>query len=634
MKFSYNWLGSLLEKPLPPAVELGDLITFHSAEIEELIDVAGDTVLDVKVLPDKSAWLMSHLGMAKEIAVITKNTLKTDPFSNPVTIPTDERIKVSLNSVTCDFYSAALITGVKVGPSPDWLKDRLVALGQRSINNIVDATNYVMFELGQPLHAFDADKLSHADGRHHIVVRDAKPGEKITTLTGEEYTLNPSDALIVDGGNDIPVGIAGVKGGAVAAVDAGTTNILLESAHFDRFAVRKTAKILKLQTDASKRYENGICRAIAPIALTRVIELILEVAGGVTEVITSVGDVSVERQPVTVTLNEINSLLGVSLTMSDVEDILSRFAYTYTTAGGSVTVTPPFERDDLVIAEDVVEEIGRIYGLGHIVSIPPTVGAVAEINVRHYYSEKIRETLMALGFSEVYTSSFRAKDVVKLENALATDKGYLRSSLVENLREVRTANIPHRDLLGLQAVKIFEIGTVFGVESEEFRVGVAVQTGTSYKAKVDDPLLEEVLTALATVLGVTPELISKAEGIAEFSLDALLPQLPAVTAYEPQAQLPKITYRPFSLYPAVSRDIAMWVPEAVTTQSVEEILAAEAGPLCVRLTHVDTFSKDGKTSLAFRLVFQSFDKTLTDEEVQGYMDTLYKTVANQGWEAR
>src|SRR3990167_4263366 len=172
------------------------------------------------------------------------------------------------------------------------------------------------------------------------------------------------------------------------------------------------------------------------------------------------------------------------------------------------------------------------------------------------------------------------------------------------------------------------------VLSEEFRVGVAVQTGTSYKAKVDDPLLEEVLTALATVLGVTPELISKAEGIAEFSLDALLPQLPAVTAYEPQAQLPKITYRPFSLYPAVSRDIAMWVPEAVTTQSVEEILAAEAGPLCVRLTHVDTFSKDGKTSLAFRLVFQSFDKTLTDEEVQGYMDTLYKTVANQGWEAR
>ena len=633
MKFSYNWLQSLLEQPLPPAVELGDLITFHSAEIEELIEVPGDTVLDVKVLPDKSAWLMSHRGLAKEIAVITKNTLKADPFLNQVSLSSDERIKVDLKTPTCDFYSAALITGVKVGPSPDWLKERLVALGQRSINNIVDATNYVMFEIGQPLHAFDADKLSH-EGGHHIVVRQASEGEKITTLTGEEYELSVSDALIVDGGNNVPVGIAGVKGGAVAAVDAGTTNILLESAHFDRFAVRKTAKTLKLQTDASKRYENGICRAIAPIALTRVIELILEVAGGTTEVVTAVGDVSVERQPVTVTLSEINSLLGVNLTMRDVEDILNRFAYTYTTDGDTITVTPPFERDDLVIAEDVVEEIGRIYGLGHIVSIPPMVGAVAEVNVRHYYSEKIREALMALGFSEVYTSSFRNKDVVKLENALATDKGYLRSSLVENLREARTSNVPHRDLLGLNAVKIFEIGTVFGAESEEFRVGLAVQTGTSYKAKVDDTLLEEALAALATTLGVTLTFISKEEGIVEFSLDTLLPQLPVVTAYEPAAELPKITYRPFSLYPAVSRDIAMWVPEAVMAGAVEEILAANAGPLCVRLTHVDTFSKDGKTSLAFRLVFQSNEKTLTDEEVQGYMDTLYKTVADQGWEAR
>ncbi len=630
MKFSYNWLGSLLEKSLPPVAELGDLITFHSAEIEELITVEGDTVLDVKVLPDKSAWLMSHRGMAKEIAVITKNTLNADPFLNQVQLSQDADITISLNSDTCDFYSAALISGVKVGPSPDWLKERLVAIGQRSINNIVDATNYVMFELGQPLHAFDADKL----GGHHITVRDAKAGEKITTLTGEEYELTPNDALIVDGTNDTPVGIAGIKGGKVAAVDTSTTNIIIESAHFDRFAVRKTAKTLKLQTDASKRYENGISSAVAPIALTRVVALILEVAGGKTEAVTSAGDSSVERLPVTVRLSEINSLLGINLSMGDVEDILTRFAYTFTTAGESITVTPPFERDDLIISEDIVEEIGRMYGLGHIVSISPSVGAVVEINVRHYYSEKIREALMKLGFSEVYTSSFRNKDVVKLENALATDKGYLRSSLTANLREARTLNVPHRDLLGLRAVKIFEIGTVFGTESEEFRVGLAVQAGTSYKAKVDDSLLEEALAALTVILGVAPTLISREEGTVEFSLDELLAKLPAVTAYEPTLKLPKITYRPFSLYPAVSRDIAMWVPEAVTAESVEEILKANTGPLCVRLSHVDTFSKDGKKSLAFRLVFQSTEKTLTDEEVQGYMDTLYKTVENQGWEAR
>lgn len=630
MKFSYNWLGSLLEQPLPPPAELGDLITFHSAEIEELITVEGDTVLDVKVLPDKSAWLMSHRGMAKEIAVITKNKLKSDPFLSPVTLNQDAGITISLQSATCDFYSAALITGVKVGPSPDWLKERLVALGQRSINNIVDATNYVMFELGQPLHAFDADKLEG----HNITVRDAKAGEKITTLTGEEYSLQPTDALIVDGVNDTPIGIAGIKGGKVAAVDAATSNILLESAHFDRFAVRKTAKTLKLQTDASKRYENGISEAVAPIGLMRAIEIILEVAGGTAEVVTAVGDSTAMREPVTVRLALINSLLGITLSINDVEDILNRFSYTYTTEADSVTVTPPFERDDLLIPEDVVEEIGRIYGLGHIVSISPTVGGVAEINVRHYYSEKIREALVALGFSEVYTSSFRDKDVVKLENALATDKGYLRSSLTANLRDARALNIPHRDLLGLPAVKIFEIGTVFGTESEEFRVGLAVQSGTAYKAKFDDLLLEEALQSLATTLGVTPALISKEEGIAEFSLDTLLPKLPAVTTYEAAAEQPKISYRPFSLYPAVSRDIAMWVPESVTAESVEEILAANAGPLCVRLTHVDTFSKDGKTSFAFRIVFQSSSKTLTDIEVEAVMEEVYKNVANKGWEVR
>ncbi len=206
--------------------------------------------------------------------------------------------------------------------------------------------------------------------------------------------------------------------------------------------------------------------------------------------------------------------------------------------------------------------------------------------------------------------------------------------MTANLREARTLNVPHRDLLGLRAVKIFEIGTVFGTESEEFRVGLAVQAGTSYKAKVDDPLLEEALAGLTVTLGVAPTLISREEGTAEFSLDELLAKLPAVTAYEPTLKSPKITYQPFSLYPAVSRDIAMWVPEAVTAESVEEILKANTGPLCVRLSHVDTFSKDGKKSLAFRLVFQSTEKTLTDEEVQGYMDTLYKTVENEGWEAR
>ena len=634
MKFSYNWLESLLEKPLPSAAELADVITFHSAEIEEVIEVDGDTVLDIKVLPDKSAWLMSHRGLAKEVAVITHNKLKSDPFASQDTLERNERITVTLSSEACDYYSAALISGVKVGPSPVWLKERLTALGQRSINNIVDATNYVMFELGQPLHAFDAGKLSpHKDG-FHIGVRAAQAGEKITTLTGETYSLGVHDTLIVDAVHDVPIGIAGVKGGKVAAVDNETTTILLEAAHFDRYAIRKTAQSLKLQTDASKRYENGITRAVAPIALKRVVELIQEVAGGTTEVLTGVGDRSVERTPVAVTLKKINSLLGVTLTGEGVEDILKRFGYVYSVASDTFLVTPPFERDDLNIAEDVVEEIGRVYGLSQIISVAPTVSTGVEINKRHYYSEKIRAALIALGFSEVYTSSFRATDIVALENALATDKGFLRSSLVLNVREVRTANIPHRDLLGLPAVKVFEIGTVFNPDSEEFRVAVAVQTGTAYKAKIDDALLMEAVEALESTLGRAIDYTKTDDGIIEFSLDAILAVLPEVTRYEPVVLSKDVIYRPFSVYPAISRDIAMWVPESTSVKDVESNLVAEAGPLCVRITHVDTFTKEGRTSLAFRLVFQSTLKTLTLEEVDLYMDKVYKSVATQGWEAR
>jgi phenylalanyl-tRNA synthetase beta chain len=634
MKFSYTWLQSLVEKPLPAPDSLSESITFHSSEVEEIIATETDTVFDVKVLPDKSAWLMSHRGLAKELSVILANPLKNDLFVSPAKLENFGSTTVTLATDTCDYYSAALVTGVTVGPSPEWLKDRLAALGQRSINNIVDATNYVMFELGQPLHAFDADKLAQVDGHHQIVVRAAKPGETIVTLTGEEYTLSVHDALIVDGGTDTPVGIAGVKGGIVAAVDAKTTNLLIESAHFNRFAIRKTAKNLKLQTDASKRYENGISRGVAPIALTAVLERIREVAGGQVVGATEAGDASVIREPVAVPLAKINSVLGLTLSREEVEGICTRFGYVHSIAGDILTLTPPFERDDLVVPEDIIEEIGRMHGMHHIVSVPPEPRPLSELNTRHYYAEKIRAALMTIGFSEVYTSSFRAIDEVALENALATDKGYLRSALTPNLEAARQLNVPHRDLLGLLAVKLFEIGTVFNSETEEFRVGLTVQTGTSYKAKVDDPLITGALSAIEAALGVLPEFITHKNGSAEFSLDKLVSKLPPVVAYEPVSVTAPIKYRPFSLYPAMSRDIAMWVETGVTAEAVLALLLTSAGLLCVRVTHLDTFSKDGRTSLAFRLVFQSPTKTLTDDEVNAIMAQVYETAAREGWEVR
>ncbi len=634
MKFSYNWLQNYFAEPLPKADDLADKITFHSSEIEEVIPLANDTVLDVKVLPDKSAWLMSHRGLAKELSVILDKPLLKDPFLGEVDLQHSELIKINRESSVCDFYGSALIKNIKVKESPTWLKEKIEALGQRSINNIVDATNYVMFELGQPLHAFDADKISQNDGAYEIQIRQAKTDEKIVTLSDEELDLSDADTVIVDNTSEKLLALAGVKGGNEAAVDTKTKNILLEAAHFDRVVVRKSAQRLKLQTDAAKRFENGINARVAPIALNQLILLIQKVAEGEVMAVSHSGEQQNDSRLVTCSLTKINSVLNLSLSLSQVTDILDRFGFAYEIEGELLQVTPTFERDDLVIAEDLIEDIGRIHGLDQIEAILPQELDLTEYNPRHYYSEKIRAVLVGLGFSEIYTSSFRKIDEVKLANALASDKEYLRSSLVSNLVEARTANIPHRDLLGLKAIKIFEIGTVFGKDREEFKVALAAQTSTAYKAKVDEPLIKEAILEIEKDLGVTLTLDSNAEGVVEFSLDQILSSLPIVTSYESIQESELKSYRAFSVYPAISRDVAMWVPENTEANSINVLLKKTAGDLCVRVSHLDTFTKEGRTSNAFRLVFQSLEKTLTDQEVQVIMDQVYKVIEEQGWEAR
>lgn len=634
MKFSYNWLSTYFESPLPSAEVLADKITFHSSEVEEIIPVGDDTVIDVKVLPDKSAWLMSHRGLAKEVSVILNQPLKKDLFIKQLSLKEGKgSVVVDIKTSGCDFYGAALINGIKVGPSPVWLKTRLETVGQRSINNIVDATNYIMFELGQPLHAFDADKLN-SEGKPSIIVRQAKDKEQFVTLSREECELNENDTVITNGDNGEVLALAGVKGGLSAGVTESTSSILLESAHFDRVAVRNTARKYKLPTDAAKRYENGLSRKVAPIALEAVIDLVIEIAGGELIDVILAGDSSQERVSVSTTVSKINSVLGLSLTEADVMEIVKRFGYPAEVVDGKITVAPPFERDDLVIEEDLVEEIGRIYGLDKVVSILPDKVELKEYNARHYYAEVIRASLNEIGFSEVYTSSFMNKDLVKLENSLATDKGFLRSSLVANISQARAQNIPHRDLLGLTAIKIFEVGTVFLPESEEFRVVIAVQTGTSFKAKLDGVLLTEAILAIETACGVQIKPLSNSDGVLEFSLEDLLANAKPIDSYPKIKKVADIVYKSFSQYPASSRDIAMWVSDEVELSAVVSLLQSNAGALCVRVTHLDTFTKEGKTSLAFRLVFQAKDHTLTDEEIQQCMDKVYLAASEAGFEPR
>ncbi len=635
MKYSYNWLQTYFKETLPSPEILADKITFHSSEIEELIPLDSDTILDIKILPDKSAWLMSHRGMAREVANILQLPMQNDPLVAEPNLVKSDQIQIELNSKNCDFYSSSLLEGVKVGPSPAWLKNQLEVIGQRSINNIVDATNYIMFGLGQPLHAFDADKLGNENGVYKITVRQAVLGEEIIVLTGETYKLNQNDAVVVDQVSGNLIGIAGVKGGQVAAVDVNTKNILLESAHFDRVAVRKTAKRLKLQTDAAKRFENGISRHTSAIAMRELVQKVIDLAGGKVLVQSFAGEFSESRKTVTCSIEKLNSVLGLNLAEAEVEKILQSFgAVTSTVTGGEIKLTPSFERDDLVLAEDLIEDIGRIYGFHHIKSVVPEKDTVHKFNQRFFYAEKIRQALIGLGFSEVYTSSFRNQDKVKLENALASDKQFLRSTLTQNLIEARQLNIPHRELLGLSAVKVFEIGNVFNIKDEEFRVALGVQSGTAYKAKVDEPILLAALQAVETTLEKEPELLYNQEGIVEFSLDKLITSLKAVEAYETLVFHEPKQYRTFSLFPAISRDIAMWVPEDTEVQTILDLLQENSGSTGVLVSHLDTFTKEGKTSHAFRLVFQAFDRTLRDDEVEVVMEQIYQQVATAGFEVR
>jgi len=633
MKVSRDWLQTFFDTSLPDAAALADALTFHSSEIEEVFDVEDDAVLDVKVLPDKSAWLLSHRGVAKELSVILELPMANDPLADaPLLEPRTERVSVVLDTSKCARYVAAHVTGVMVGPSPAWLVRRLEAIGQRSINNVVDATNYVMFHLGQPLHAFDAGKLQKENGAYRIGVRAAREGEEITTLTNDAYTLTTDDLVITDATNDMPIGIAGVKGGNAAAVDAGTTELIIESANFDRVSVRKTAQRHKLRTDASARYENGVVPTLAGYGLVEVVRLIEEIAEGTHAGWVDEFPAPQEVHPVSVSIEKVNSVLGLSLSEAEVLAIFARFGYEVLAADGIVTVTPPFERDDLRIPEDLIEEIGRIHGLAHVVAVTPDPLPLAEVNARFVYAEQVRDALLALGFSEVYTSSFNAHDMVQLENALASDKGFLRSTLRTHLTDALARNVHNKDLLGLSQVALFEIGTVFDAEGEHMALSFGVRTGAAYKPKADDPLMQEATVALTAILGI--EEYHLKEGVAEIDLDAAIADLPPPFAYASFVREPDATYAPFSQYPFISRDIALWVSDARGALDIEAVIVAEAEPLLVRATLFDEFEKDGRSSYAFRLVFQSMERTLSDGEVNEVMAKVAEKAAEQGWEVR
>jgi phenylalanyl-tRNA synthetase beta chain len=562
MKVSYNWLQTHIEEPLPSVEDLKETIIFKAFEVEESQKVGDDTVFEIKVLPDRAGDCLSHQGIAREIAGLLNLTYKKEEpgpeLSGELTFP------VEIQSDTCVRYSLVELDGVTVGKSPEWLKARLESLGQRSINNIVDATNFLMLDSGQPIHAFDRKKI---DGG--IIVRAAKEHESIITLSEEQKTLQPTDTVIADYVGAIA--IAGVKGGKTAEVDASTTSIVIEIANFSSSHIRKTSRKLGLITDASKRFENNFSPASIDTVRGAITALIQSVAGGTIVGMCDYYPNKIQERVLTFSTSDITRLLGRTITTNDITRVFDQYKYAYTVDGETFTLTIPFWRTDLIGAHDIAEEVGRVIGYDRI---PVSVLPFTPMPERNDTYEKIRTAkayLCAQGFSEVMTYSFRKKGEVYVAYG-AKDKSALRTNLSEALQESFELNRLNAALLGQKMVKLFEIGTVFTTTEEKIHVA-SIDNGT-----IQELALDEWFIAHPDAIGYISE----------------------------QKEISSEPFKMWSPYPFITRDVSVWVQDEDGRKKLDTLIKEFAKEFCVRDAYmIDEFTKENRTSIAYRLVFQS-----------------------------
>ncbi len=589
MKYSYNWLQKHIEEKLPQPEILKEAIIFHAFEVESTEQKNSDTIFDIKVLPDRAGDCLSHYGMAREIAGLLKLTLKE---SNLDALPDGALIlPVDIKSDLCRRYIAIQMNEVTVGPSPSWLIDALQSIGQKSINNIVDATNYILFDTGQPTHAFDAAKV---DGG--ITVRLAHDKETIITLSEENKSLSPDMLVITDYLGAIA--IAGVKGGKTAEISTSgtpTTSVILEVANFDPTSVRKTARSLGLATDASKRFENNLSPEIAYDAASQLVSLIKEIAGGVVVGVRDVHAVPQKPRSISFTVSDIQRILGLAINGYNIEDVFDQYRYVYTKEEDQFVLTVPNWRQDIQSVADIAEEVGRVVGYDKV----PTCTLPIMFTPSHSpVYEQIWMTKLWLArerYREVMNYTFCKGGEVSIL-AGAADKNTLRSNLSDAIKDSFELNKKNAPLLGLSDIKLFEIGTVFFLDREEIHV-----------ATVDKGLIQEL------------------------PLDTFIKER-EISLVEDNATsaFAEGMFTPWSIYPFITRDVAVWISTSEDQAKLHDILAVFAREYCMREPVLfDQFTKGDRTSVAYRLVFQSPTKTLTDQEVESFMEKLLVEIRNQ-----
>jgi phenylalanyl-tRNA synthetase beta chain len=628
----------------------------------------GETVLDVEITPNRGDWV-SLLGMAREVRASFGGTLRMPETQPPETgAPAEAAIRIAIEDrAGCARYVGRVVRGVRVGPSPAWLAKRIEAAGFRSVNNVVDVTNLVMLEFGQPLHAFDLAKLRGGVVR----VRAAEPGEKIRTLDGHLRELARGDLVIADA--EGAVAVAGVMGGADPEVGESTRDLLLESAYFDPVRVRRTARRLGLASDASYRFERGVDPDGQRRAADRAARLIVEIAGGEVArgAVEASGDPVPLADPITLVPARVNRLLGTDLTADEIDTLLARVdVVCEDTAGTALDCIPPRHRPDLRIAADLVEEVARIHGYDRIPSTLPagTLEGVA-IPPRRATREAVRSALVGAGLLELMTLPFvGADDVealrlpegdprrrsVRVVNPMQAERPWLRTQLVSSLLRAAQTNRARQvgELRCFELARVFRAGEPGALPDEPIEAVALLAPGEarSLWAKQPPPVFFEakgVAERLLAELGVAarfrggdvepflhpgaagefrvgrrrgvtvgelhPELRARVE--LEGPIALVIVDVDALDAAERQAA----QVREPSRFPSVERDLAVLLAADVAAGEVAEAMRETGGASLESVAIFDRFAgpgvPEGKVSVAFRLLFQRADRTLTEAEV-------------------
>ena len=668
--------------------EVGEQLTRVGLAVEGIHEVGNDFVLDIDLTSNRPDCL-SHLGVAREIGVITETPLN-ERASKDGEVPLPAVLAGEVVTIEapelCNRFTARIIKNVKIGPSPQWLVDRLEAIGERSINNVADITNYVMHELGQPMHAFDLDKL--AGGR--IIVRRAKDGETITTLDEVDRTLNESMLAICDG--ERPAAVAGIMGGLASSISEDTVNVLLEVAYFKRENIRATSRNLNLATEASYRFERGVDVEKLVNASNRATQLICDLAGG------TAGDL-IDRYPEPNTVNSVESnnisaavkrLTGLTVPENDCVRILSALGIQPTDSAKDLDSTSreflsPSWRHDIAIEEDLVEEIARHVGYENIgTELPPAYGA-GESQAHEPRLKRLRQTLTDNGFDEAISYSFidtkydgtfktvpgiSQSDLVTLNDSVIEGAVRMRPTLIPGLLAAvrHNFNQQRRHLKLFEIGKAFSAGDGFDVLPNEKELLTLVLTGSetyedramtgreldffdakgSLEAALSAAGIENVECSAEMIdhlrLGQSADI--KVNGETVGYLGGLSDEISATNKFRQpvfvaevnlnlilDAAVQTVVYKPLPKFPGINRDVSFIVKRNNVYSDLVAELETLKGGLFRNIEFVDVYKGAGiaedERSLTVRLEYRSDDRTLTEAEVEELHDQIVETIGEK-----